>query len=69
MQASPEPSRPFKYASSCFATGTISGTTVPCLPAEQQVYFHQGYEPRGRDRHDVAQVRGAGFTALTGCQS
>lgn len=45
VQPSPEPSRPFEYPSSCFVTGTISGTTVPCLPADQQVYFHQGYEP------------------------
>ncbi|MFE0252549.1 nucleotidyltransferase domain-containing protein [Streptomyces sp. NPDC059010] len=59
VQASPEPSRPFKYPSSCFVTGTISGTTVPCLSAEQQVYFHQGYEPRSRDRHDMARLRRA----------
>ncbi|MDC0765491.1 nucleotidyltransferase domain-containing protein [Streptomyces sp. HD] len=59
VQASPEPSRPFKYPSSCFVTGTISGTTVPCLPADQQVYFHQGYEPRVRDRRDMSRLRRA----------
>jgi lincosamide nucleotidyltransferase A/C/D/E len=32
---------------------------IPCLSAEQQVYFHQGYEPKDRDRHDMAQLRGA----------
>jgi lincosamide nucleotidyltransferase A/C/D/E len=57
VQASPEPERPFIYPSSCFATGVISGTTVPCLSAEQQVYFHQGYEPSDRDRHDMDQLR------------
>ncbi|MFI5549847.1 nucleotidyltransferase domain-containing protein [Streptomyces sp. NPDC051738] len=56
-QASFEPSRPFIYPSSCFVTGTIGGATVPCLSAEQQVHFHQGYEPTDRDRHDMAQLR------------
>ncbi|WP_345571542.1 nucleotidyltransferase domain-containing protein [Nonomuraea rosea] len=56
-QAAPEPDRPFAYPASCFVTGTIEGTTVPCLSAAQQVYFHQGYEPSDRDRHDMAQLR------------
>ncbi|MFD3504637.1 nucleotidyltransferase domain-containing protein [Streptomyces sp. NPDC058676] len=58
-QASPEPDRPFPYPSACFVTGTIKGVPVPCLSAEQQVYFHQGYEPSERDRHDMAQLRRA----------
>ncbi|WP_409062250.1 nucleotidyltransferase domain-containing protein [Streptomyces sp. SYP-A7185] len=57
VQASPEPQRPFVYPSSCFVTGTIQGTSVPCLSAEQQVYFHQGYDPTARDRHDMAELR------------
>ncbi|UDL97305.1 nucleotidyltransferase domain-containing protein [Streptomyces longhuiensis] len=57
MQASPEPQRPFTYPRSCFVTGIIKGCSVPCLSAEQQVYFHQGYEPSERDRHDMAQLR------------
>lgn len=57
VQASPEPGRPFVYPSSCFVTGTVEGMTVPCLSAEQQVHFHQGYEPRDRDRHDMSQLR------------
>ncbi|MEV5611530.1 amino acid transporter [Streptomyces sp. NPDC052225] len=57
VQASPEPERPFVYPASCFTTGTVAGTSVPCLSAEQQVYFHQGYEPTDRDRHDMAQLR------------
>ncbi|MFG3091799.1 nucleotidyltransferase domain-containing protein [Streptomyces antibioticus] len=57
VQASPDPQRPFVYPSSCFVTGIIKGTPVPCLSAEQQVYFHQGYEPSQRDRDDMAQLR------------
>jgi lincosamide nucleotidyltransferase A/C/D/E len=57
VQASPDPHRPFAYPPSCFVTGTIQGMAIPCLSAEQQVYFHQGYEPTERDRHDMAQLR------------
>ncbi|KMS71427.1 amino acid transporter [Streptomyces viridochromogenes] len=56
-QASPDPSHPFRYPASAFVTGRIAGTPVPCLSAEQQVHFHQGYEPTDRDRHDMAQLR------------
>lgn len=59
VQASLDPGRPFRYPASCFVTGTIGGATVPCLSAEQQVYFHQGYEPADRDRHDMARLRAA----------
>ncbi|MFJ9148481.1 nucleotidyltransferase domain-containing protein [Streptomyces sp. NPDC102270] len=57
VQASGEPERPFAYPAAGFVTGSIGGTAVPCLSAEQQVYFHQGYEPAERDRHDMAQLR------------
>ncbi|MEY9991527.1 hypothetical protein ABIE67_003559 [Streptomyces sp. V4I8] len=30
---------------------------VPWPSAERQVHFHQAYEPTGRDRHDMAQLR------------
>jgi lincosamide nucleotidyltransferase A/C/D/E len=59
VQASLEPDTPFRYPPECFVTGTIGGVTVPCLSAEQQVYFHQGYEPAERDRHDMARLREA----------
>ncbi|NJP73426.1 amino acid transporter [Streptomyces sp. C1-2] len=59
VQASTDPEHPFVYPVSCFVTGTISGTAVPCLSPEQQVYFHQGYEPADHDRHDMAQLRQA----------
>jgi lincosamide nucleotidyltransferase A/C/D/E len=35
------------------------GAAVPCLSADQQVCFHQGYEPADRDRHDMEQFRQA----------
>ena len=57
VQASGEPEQPFRYPASCFVAGTVAGTAVPCLSAEQQVYFHQGYEPTDRDRHDMARLR------------
>jgi lincosamide nucleotidyltransferase A/C/D/E len=47
------------YPASCFVTGTVGGTAVPCLSAEQQVSFHQGYKPTERDRHDMALLRRA----------
>jgi len=56
-QASPVPEHPFIYPSSCFVSGTIGGARVPCLSAAQQVFFHQGYEPSDRDRHDMTQLR------------
>jgi lincosamide nucleotidyltransferase A/C/D/E len=57
VQASPDPESPFAYPAACFVTGIVAGTVVPCLSAEQQVYFHQGYEPSDRDRHDMARLR------------
>jgi lincosamide nucleotidyltransferase A/C/D/E len=49
----------FLYPADCFVTGMINQTPVPCLSAEQQIRFHQGYEPADRDRHDMAQLRRA----------
>lgn len=56
-QSSLTPGEPFHYPARCFVTGTILGVTVPCLSAEQQWGFHQGYEPRERDLHDLALLR------------
>ena len=58
-QASTEPGHPFVYPAACFVTGRIGDSTVPCLAAEQQVRFHQGYEPTDRDRHAMARLRAA----------
>jgi len=33
--------------------GTIGGIAVRCMPAEAQVKYHQGYEHREKDIHDV----------------
>ncbi|MFF5840182.1 nucleotidyltransferase domain-containing protein [Streptomyces massasporeus] len=57
VQASPDAEHPFAYPASCFVTGAILGATVPCLSPEQQVSFHQGYEPADHDRHDMARLR------------
>lgn len=57
-QSSLTPGEPFRYPASCFVTGTILGTAVRCLSAEQQLHFHQGYEPREQDLHDLALLRG-----------
>jgi lincosamide nucleotidyltransferase A/C/D/E len=57
-QASTEPGRPFDYPAAAFVTGAIGGRAVPCLSADQQIYFHQGYELTDRDRHDLAQLDG-----------
>ncbi|MFE9848104.1 nucleotidyltransferase domain-containing protein [Streptomyces sp. NPDC005576] len=59
VQASFAPDHPFRYPASCFVTGLVGGVRVPCLSVEQQVYFHQGYEPAARDLHDMAQLRRA----------
>ncbi|MFE7935524.1 nucleotidyltransferase domain-containing protein [Streptomyces sp. NPDC057456] len=56
-QASFDPERPFAYPASCFVTGAIGTSKVPCLSADQQVHFHQGYEPTGRDLHDMELLR------------
>ena len=33
--------------------GTIGGIAVRCLTAEAQLLYHQGYEQKEKDRHDV----------------
>ena len=33
--------------------GTVGGITVRCLTAEAQILYHQGYEQKEKDRHDV----------------
>lgn len=58
-QSSMEEGKPFRYPANCFTTGLIDGETVPCLSAEQQIYFHQGYEPTERDLADMARLREA----------
>ncbi|MFC5835213.1 nucleotidyltransferase domain-containing protein [Nonomuraea insulae] len=49
----------FTYPAAAFAAGVIEGVPVPCLSVAQQVTFHQGYQPRERDLHDMARLREA----------
>ena len=59
LQASFDPDAPFVYPAACFVIGTVDGVVAPCLSAEQQILFHQGYEPADQARHDqdVAVLR------------
>lgn len=45
--------RRFDYPAGSLTTGTIDGRSVPCISAELQWTFHQGYEPADHDRHDL----------------
>lgn len=45
-----------QYAAVKFAIGEILGEAVPCLNAELQLEHHSGYEPRDRDRKDMAHL-------------
>lgn len=44
------------YPQSGFGLGTITGIEVPCLTADLQLAHHCGYEPRERDRLDMARL-------------
>jgi lincosamide nucleotidyltransferase A/C/D/E len=44
----------FRYPPGGFRTGLLDGVPVPCLAAEQQLRFRQGYAHRDEDRHDLA---------------
>lgn len=58
-QSSLDPAEPFHYPAECFVSGTIGGTRVRCVSAERQAEFHQGYDPREADLHDMARLREA----------
>lgn len=49
--------RRFDYPAGSFTSGTIGGRSVPCISAELQWTFHQGYEPADHDRHDLALLK------------
>jgi len=42
------------YPIDAFTVGSLEGRRVGCLSAGLQMAFHEGYEPRRIDRHDVA---------------
>lgn len=56
-QSSLDPGEPFHYPAECFVGGTIGGTRVRCISAERQAEFHQGYDPREADLHDMGLLR------------
>ena len=43
----------FDYPTAAFTHGSIGDVPVPCLSRGQQLRFHQGYEPRAVDLHDL----------------
>lgn len=45
-----------EFPRSWFTTGSLGGTTVPCVSLEAQRAFHTGYEPRQIDLLDLAQL-------------
>ncbi|MCP2166740.1 nucleotidyltransferase domain-containing protein [Goodfellowiella coeruleoviolacea] len=59
VQAADDAGGTFDYPAECFVTGRIGRTEVPCVSTAQQIHFHQGYQPRARDLHDMAQLRAA----------
>jgi lincosamide nucleotidyltransferase A/C/D/E len=46
--------RRFDYPAGSLTTGTVGNREVPCITAELQWEFHQGYEPAEKDLHDLA---------------
>ncbi|MEU7783262.1 aminoglycoside adenylyltransferase [Amycolatopsis sp. NPDC049159] len=47
----------FRYPADCFVTGHVDGVEVPCVSVAQQIFFHQGYEPRPHDLADMRHLR------------
>ena len=47
----------FAYPPSAFTTGRLGRIAVGCLSIEQQQLFHQGYELRPADLHDLGLLR------------
>ena len=43
----------YHFPSTYFTVGHLSGTDIPCITAEAQRLFRQGYELRSVDRHDL----------------
>lgn len=48
----------FRYPAAGFTIGTMAGRPVPCLAADLQLLFREGYELRDVDRHDLDLLRG-----------
>jgi len=41
------------FPTPCFTVGHLGGLKVPCVSAAAQLTFHQGYQLRAEDRHDL----------------
>ncbi|SEF33763.1 lincosamide nucleotidyltransferase A/C/D/E [Amycolatopsis pretoriensis] len=59
VQAADDRGATFPYPADCFVTGRLLGVPVPCISVAQQVFFHQGYEPRPHDLADMRHLREA----------
>jgi lincosamide nucleotidyltransferase A/C/D/E len=44
------------YPADGYGEGSVLGRVVPCLTPELQIAHHSGYEPRERDRVDLARL-------------
>lgn len=53
IQAGPEGTH-FRYPRGSFVQGSLEGDTIACLSRALQLTFHQGYELRDVDHHDLA---------------
>ena len=47
-----------KFPASYFTTGSLGGRPVPCVSVEAQRAFHEGYELRSQDHHDLRVLSG-----------
>jgi lincosamide nucleotidyltransferase A/C/D/E len=45
-----------KYPADGFTSGWVGGQTVDCIGPDVQVLHHLGYEPKDRDREDIARL-------------
>lgn len=59
VQAADDHGGTFHYPADCFVIGRVLGVPVPCISVAQQVFFHQGYEPRPHDLADMRHLREA----------
>ena len=47
-----------EFPASYFTTGSLNGRLVPCVSAEAQRAFHEGYELGPKDHHDLRVLSG-----------
>ncbi len=59
VQAGPDGTS-YEYPPQAFTRGVIAGREVTCLNRDFQIKFHEGYEPRPQDLHDLELLRELG---------